>query len=325
MDNVDLDDVVLADDKSTGENSIDQLGESSATINNSQDIDPQENLVQVEISLPDNCANDSAAVPDEANNADALTVLLPEQPQQDAAEDDAEEELMDKSSSLDAVGASASARRKKKNSTPSRSSEQLADKDADAAAATLNESETQVGRYQTHRAAAMVAKTKLNSRPPRPSAQDGEEAAAAGAVQNTDADDEVATGGTSGGAQEKPSAVEEAQPASTTAAAEAVNWVMCDRCTKWRSIASHVQQASLPEQWFCHMNSWDARYNNCEAPDEALASSAKQGKAAGGGNKDDLPRSGRGSRGGGRWRQSRLNKDNQAAGDDSGRRCRWLP
>ncbi|KAJ1391522.1 hypothetical protein B484DRAFT_340809, partial [Ochromonadaceae sp. CCMP2298] len=35
------------------------------------------------------------------------------------------------------------------------------------------------------------------------------------------------------------------------------SWVQCDRCSKWREVAAYVDESSLPEVWFCSMNSWD--------------------------------------------------------------------
>lgn len=44
-----------------------------------------------------------------------------------------------------------------------------------------------------------------------------------------------------------------------------VQWVQCDRCSKWRAIPDYVDMEVLPEQWECSMNEWDATHNTCEA------------------------------------------------------------
>ncbi|CAL1546175.1 unnamed protein product [Lymnaea stagnalis] len=44
-------------------------------------------------------------------------------------------------------------------------------------------------------------------------------------------------------------------------------WAQCDMCLKWRRLPDGVDGNSLPEQWFCRMNS-DATHNRCDIPEE---------------------------------------------------------
>lgn len=102
-------------------------------------------------------------------------------------------------------------------------------------------------RYQSNRAAAMVAKTKLNSRGPKPPSTED----AAGGTEGTPG---------SGSALKAKLAAEQA----------ALQWVACDRCSKWRSLPSHVDMSALPEQWYCSMNKWDDRFNDCSIEQEKV-------------------------------------------------------
>ena len=98
-------------------------------------------------------------------------------------------------------------------------------------------------RYQSNRAAALVAKTKLNSRAPK-----------------SPVDEEVFN-------QTLPASSSKAKTAAEQAA---LQWACCDRCGKWRSLPSHVQMDSLPEQWYCSMNLWDDRFNDCSIEEEVV-------------------------------------------------------
>ncbi len=47
-------------------------------------------------------------------------------------------------------------------------------------------------------------------------------------------------------------------------------WVQCeaDYCHKWRRVPAPVNLETLPDKWFCHMNTWDPARARCEAPEE---------------------------------------------------------
>ena len=63
--------------------------------------------------------------------------------------------------------------------------------------------------------------------------------------------------------------------ASVKEANEDVNWVQCDRCQKWRLLPPHINMKSLPDVWFCEMNTYDEKRNNCSAK-EQTAEEAKR-------------------------------------------------
>jgi hypothetical protein len=54
----------------------------------------------------------------------------------------------------------------------------------------------------------------------------------------------------------------------SSASAAALEWVQCEDCKKWRTVPASIDLASLPEKWFCNMNTWNVQFNNCSAPQE---------------------------------------------------------
>ncbi|XP_077436486.1 MORC family CW-type zinc finger protein 3a [Vanacampus margaritifer] len=53
------------------------------------------------------------------------------------------------------------------------------------------------------------------------------------------------------------------------------NWVMCDRCRKWRKLPDGIDCSRLPDSWFCRMNP-DPQFRNCEVEEEAQDSDDDQ-------------------------------------------------
>jgi len=49
-----------------------------------------------------------------------------------------------------------------------------------------------------------------------------------------------------------------------------LEWVQCDKCKKWRVLPDNVKAASLPDQWYCQMNIYDPKRNNCDAPEQNM-------------------------------------------------------
>ena len=47
-----------------------------------------------------------------------------------------------------------------------------------------------------------------------------------------------------------------------------LKWVQCEGCKKWRVLPDDINDASLPEQWYCQMNVYDPKRNTCDAPEQ---------------------------------------------------------
>jgi len=47
-------------------------------------------------------------------------------------------------------------------------------------------------------------------------------------------------------------------------------WVQCDSCKKWRILPDDVKASSLPDLWYCHMNIYDPKRSNCDAPEQNM-------------------------------------------------------
>ena len=159
-----------------------------------------------------------------------------------------------------------------------------------------------VQRYQSNRAAAKVAKTKFSSRSKPGEDSDNGKLATESAVS---------------------------QPPKQ-------EWVMCDLCKKWRSIASHMNERDLPDEWFCRMNTWSEKYSSCDAPEESYQKEATKGVGRGASRRrlnavEDTVETvretrvfhrggregGRGGRGNrGRWGHRRIQKSGSEADDN---------
>jgi len=57
-------------------------------------------------------------------------------------------------------------------------------------------------------------------------------------------------------------------------------WVQCEQCEKWRILPSSVDASSLPKHWYCHLNVYDPKRNNCAAPEQTLKQVAKERRRA---------------------------------------------
>lgn len=115
--------------------------------------------------------------------------------------------------------------------------------------------ESQTPRYQSNRAAAMLAKSRLSSKVTRtvseetPSAEDSKDK------------------------QTKTKAIQSKEVVEILV--EEDNWVQCDKCAKWRSIAPNSSQNDLPDKWFCYMNTWNPDYSSCDVPEESSTETQK--------------------------------------------------
>lgn len=45
-------------------------------------------------------------------------------------------------------------------------------------------------------------------------------------------------------------------------------WVQCEKCEKWRKLPKNIKAKSLPEKWFCSMNTWNVSVASCSIPEE---------------------------------------------------------
>jgi hypothetical protein len=140
------------------------------------------------------------------------------------------------------------------------------------AAEALGEGEDDGPRYQTNRAAAMLAKSKLNvaatattTAPMATTTTTTTAKEAAPAVPTNAAKEPSRRGGWNRGT---------GRGAAVSAAANArlvpvvIEWVQCDTCGKWRSVSPSIGSNSLPDQWVCADNTWDTKFNHCEAPEQ---------------------------------------------------------
>jgi hypothetical protein len=57
-------------------------------------------------------------------------------------------------------------------------------------------------------------------------------------------------------------------------------WVQCDKCKKWRILPSRLQASSLPDKWFCNLNSQDPKHNDCSAQEQTVKQVAKEWRKA---------------------------------------------
>jgi len=148
------------------------------------------------------------------------------------------------------------------------------------------------------RSAPVTAKSKLGAKKNKSSSKED---------SSENAEDGSASGAS--GTKRKAAAVEPPPP---------TQWVQCDRCKKWRSAPHTQDMSSLPEQWFCSMNSWDPTHNSCSIAEEVLDDHMEENDAShdggdsGGGNKTHRRAAGVSHRG-----RSRFTTSLQA-GEDAG-------
>jgi CW-type Zinc Finger len=47
-----------------------------------------------------------------------------------------------------------------------------------------------------------------------------------------------------------------------------LEWVLCEKCEKWRRLPSHISADDLPEQWYCELNTWSPECASCVVPED---------------------------------------------------------
>lgn len=55
---------------------------------------------------------------------------------------------------------------------------------------------------------------------------------------------------------------------STRAEEDEAKWVQCDNCKKWRTVPQDFDLSTMPERWYCHMNTWNTDFASCEVAEE---------------------------------------------------------
>ncbi|XP_039071256.1 cysteine-tryptophan domain-containing zinc finger protein 7-like [Hibiscus syriacus] len=59
-----------------------------------------------------------------------------------------------------------------------------------------------------------------------------------------------------------------AAPAAPAPVVIEENWVLCDRCHKWRLLPFDTRPEQLPEKWLCSMLNWLPRMNQCDISED---------------------------------------------------------
>ena len=118
----------------------------------------------------------------------------------------------------------------------------------------LESLDTGGNRYQSHRAAAAVAKTKLAL----PKTGRGSSRSDISYELETTSPRTPSTPAIKRGYKRKTESIKVTE----------APWVACDLCTKWRKLPIDVDKDTLPEQWYCTMNIWDPLRNTCDEPEE---------------------------------------------------------
>eukprot|EP00934_Nitzschia_sp_Nitz4_P006102 Nitzschia sp. Nitz4//scaffold11_size288233//203439//207978//NITZ4_000799-RA/size288233-processed-gene-0.181-mRNA-1//1//CDS//3329534149//6092//frame0 len=72
----------------------------------------------------------------------------------------------------------------------------------------------------------------------------------------------------------------EAEAEQSDSSVDDRQWVQCDSCGKWRILPSDVKISSLPNNWYCHLNTYDPKRNNCAAPEQSAKQAAKEWRRA---------------------------------------------
>lgn len=51
---------------------------------------------------------------------------------------------------------------------------------------------------------------------------------------------------------------------------EEAKWVQCDSCKKWRTVPKELDLDTMPDHWYCYMNTWDRVYASCDVDEEIV-------------------------------------------------------
>eukprot|EP01035_Chromulina_nebulosa_P017192 gene17192-22712_t len=141
---------------------------------------------------------------------------------------------------------------------------------------------------QPHRAAAMLAKTKLAIKPLRRQRSSSSNIATDVKIEKpivekidmrrkqfradriNKLDSQVDSKSDSKSESKSDSKVDTKIDSKSTDPADVSDnpWVQCDQCQKWRKLPKHIDPSNLPEKWYCTMNIWDVKHNQCTDDEE---------------------------------------------------------
>jgi len=123
--------------------------------------------------------------------------------------------------------------------------------------------------HRTGRKAAVDAKEKMSAKQ--------KAKLAAKELKEKEKEDHLPESGKKKKKRRRQEDVEEHKPDSD-AEQNDTEWVQCDSCKKWRVLPDTVKVSSLPEQWYCHMNIYDKKRSNCQAPEQNQKEAIKERK-----------------------------------------------
>ena len=123
--------------------------------------------------------------------------------------------------------------------------------------------------HRTGRKAAVDAKEKMSAKQ--------KAKLAAKELKEKEKEDHLPESGKKKKKRRRQEDVEEHKPDSDTEQND-TEWVQCDSCKKWRVLPDTVKGSPLPEQWYCHMNIYDKKRSNCQAPEQNQKEALKERK-----------------------------------------------
>lgn len=69
---------------------------------------------------------------------------------------------------------------------------------------------------------------------------------------------------------------------------EEAKWVQCDSCKKWRTVPKDIDLNSMPDRWYCKMNTWDTGYASCTVAEEVVDAASKKRKSGSHGKRSSV-------------------------------------
>jgi hypothetical protein len=63
--------------------------------------------------------------------------------------------------------------------------------------------------------------------------------------------------------------VKHQRPMDVAPIIDQVNWVQCNKCTKWRKVPGSIDVESLPDIWYCNLNTWEPLMAKCSVKEDS--------------------------------------------------------